>query len=247
MLTPDILEALVALRTQGGSGNRLIWTMGPAWFVFSGAKGQQSIRCEAAAKAWLPNSVAMGLEQTSLLRRAGFAREGQPKLLGRNFESDAAEIVTVVQPLFESVYKQHGESLVQLYLGDAEEVENDRLMGAMRRVSKERTMDARQSVYRALLRSELLVPLQENGDMIQMGTLGDRPVYAVFSDWNALRHWDPRGHRYEKVKGSPYFLGLAQTEAGSVLINPQGLVGGELYRNEILAIAGAIRGVRGEG
>ena len=196
-------------------------------------------------KAWLPISVSMGLEQTSLLRRAGFARDGQPKLLGRTFDCEVSEIVTLVRPLFESVYKQRDEPEAVLFLGEAENVENARLMTAMRRVSKERSMDARQAVYRALLRAELLVPIQENGDMIQMGTLGDRPVYSVFSDWGALRHWDPRGHRYKKVKGSPYFLGLAQTEAGSVLINPQGLVGGELYRNEILAIAGAVRGVRG--
>ena len=177
----------------------------------------------------------------------GFCTPRATKLLGRTFESDPAEMVSVVRPLFESVYKQSGEPVVSLHLGEIEQVENDRLMGAMRRVSKERTMDARQSVYRALIRAELLVPVQDNGDMIQMGTLGDRPVYAVFTDWSALRHWDPRGHRFKKVKGSPYFLGLAETDAGSVLINPQGLVGGELYRNEILAIAGAIRGVRGGG
>ena len=104
-------------------------------------------------------------------------------------------------------------------------------------------MDARQELYRSLIRADLLIPLDGKGDMVQVGTLGDRPVFGVFTDWLSLRHWDPRGHAYRKTRGSPFFLGLGQTPAGSVLINPQGQVGGELYRNEILSIAAAIRGV----
>lgn len=245
MSTLSVIDALNALRSQGGSGNRLVLSVGPVWFVFSGARGQQAIRCEAAAKAWLPNSVPMGMEQTGQLRMAGFVRDGQPKLLARTFRQASDEILAVVLPLFDAVYGQSGEPTLKLYLGDAQTMDNPRLMAAMRRVSKERSTAARQEVYRALIRSELMVLVDDEGDMVRLGTLGSRPVYGIFSDWDSLRHWDPRGHTIRVSRGSPLFLGLAETEVGSILINPQGQVGGELYRNEILAIAEAIRGVGG--
>ena len=238
-----VIDALTALRTQGGSGNRLVLSVGPAWFVFSGARGQQTIRCEAAAKAWLPEAVPMGLEQTGRLRQAGFARAGRLKLLSRSCMESAEEILSLVLPLFSSVYGQTGEPVMKLILGDSETVDNPRLMAAMRRVAKDRSTAARQEVYRALIRSDLLALIDDDGELLQLGTLGNRPVYGLFSDWDSLRYWDPRGHPVRKSRGSPLFLGLAQTDVGSLLINPQGQVGGELYRNEILAIAAAIRGV----
>jgi hypothetical protein len=245
MSTPSVIDALKALRSRGGSGNRLVLSIGPVWFVFSGALGQQAIRCEAAAKAWLPDTIPMGLEQTSQLRMAGFMRDGQPKLLARTFTETADEILAAVLPLFDTVYGQSGEPTFELHLGDAQTIDNPRLMAAMRRVSKERSTAARQEVYRALIRSELLILVDDEGDMVRLGTLGNRPVFGIFSDWASLRHWDPRGHTFRASRGSPLFLGLAETDVGSILINPQGQVGGELYRNEILAIAEAIRGVSG--
>jgi len=186
----------------------------------------------------------MGVDQVRVLRGAGFQRDGELKLLAKNFDQEPAEIVAEILELFGAVYGQSGELTFTLQLGEAETLENSPLMEAMRRVSKERSQEARQNVYRALIRADLLVPIDSNGGLVEMGTLGDRPVYGLFSDWESLRHWDPRGHAYQRRRGAEVFIGLAQTLAGSVLSNPGGQVGGELYRNEILAIAGAIRGVR---
>ena len=245
MVQPSLIEALEALRNEGGSGNRLVVSMGPAWFVLMGARSEPALRCEAVARAWLPDRVPLGPEQVNRLRQSGFALEGQPRLLSKTYAECAAEIAEELVALFASVYGQTGVPELALFLGDLESVDNPQLMEAMRRASKERSMEARQGVYRALIRAQLLVPVDAQGEMIQMGTLGDRPVFAVFSDWVSLRHWDPRGHLFRKAPGATFFQGLAQTDAGSVLINPQGQIGGELYRNEILAIAGAIHGLRG--
>ena len=243
----DLIQALTSIRTEGGNCNRMVVSIGAAWFVFWGQRGQERIRCDAAGRSWLPDHISMGLDQVRRLRGAGFDRDGQLKLLSKNFHQEPADIVCEILELFETVYGQSGEVIFELHLGVTETLENPRLIDAMRRVSKERSQEARQEVYRSLIRADLLVPIDDHGDLIEMGTLGERPVYGLFSDWESLRHWDPRGHDFQRRRGAEVFFALAQTRAGSVLINPQGQVGGELYRNEIQAIASAIRGVRGGG
>jgi hypothetical protein len=141
----DLIQALTAIRTEGGSCNRLIVSMGEAWFVFWCQKGRERIRCEAAAKAWLPDHIAMGLDQVHRLRGAGFLRDGLPKLLAKNFDQEPAGIVSEILPLFETVYDRSGELTIELHLGEAETLENPRLIEAMRRVSKERSQEARRT------------------------------------------------------------------------------------------------------
>jgi len=43
------------------------------------------------------------------------------------------------------------------------------------------------------------------------------------------------------IKGRAVFPMLMRVRTGSLLVNPGGAVGGELYRNEVEAIAAAVR------
>ncbi len=59
---------------------------------------------------------------------------------------------------------------------------------------------------------------------------------AIFSDYQQLKQFEPRGLPYLKVTGSLLIYYFLKKKYASLLINPRGDVGGELYANEIQAI-----------
>ena len=70
-------------------------------------------------------------------------------------------------------------------------------------------------------------------------------MFGVFTDDEALRHFDPRGTPTQTRYGYQLFPQLIEARAGILKINPDGMVGGELYRNELQTLASAVRRARG--
>ena len=65
-------------------------------------------------------------------------------------------------------------------------------------------------------------------------------IYAVFTSDKSLRTYDPRGLPFRIITGRLLFPLLQKRKAGSLLINPNGDFGGELYKHEIDSICDAM-------
>jgi hypothetical protein len=62
------------------------------------------------------------------------------------------------------------------------------------------------------------------------------PSIGIFTDIQQLKLFEPRGLPYIKLTGSLLIYYFLQKKFSSLLINPKGEIGGELYQNEITAI-----------
>jgi hypothetical protein len=214
-------EQLQALREQGGSGNRLVIQGRAAWLVVHGRRGHTELRVQAATSHYLPSK--LGLDQVHRLRAAGFSMPSGHKALSWSTEGEAEELEVRLLGLLEDVYGE-GETETRLTLGEADLTRNE-------------------AVERALLNATLLLPVDEADAAKSFGQLASWETYAVFTDAAAVERFEPRGVVVRHVGGRDLFPQLmgAELRAGSLLVNPGGQLGGELYRNELETLAKAVR------
>jgi hypothetical protein len=76
---------------------------------------------------------------------------------------------------------------------------------------------------------------------VTVDRLGAFPVIAGFTDIDSLRLWQPKGWPFVAMSGARLVPLAVTRRVGSLLINPRGNVGGELYINELESIEGALR------
>lgn len=251
MSAPEVEHALQQLVTTGGTGNRLVLSRGPAYFHCSGGNGDKSILVEAAPSSALPKERALSPVRVSRLRAAGFASRPGHKCLGRHVAFDETHTPGTLShqllELFDTVYGEPGPDVeIEHHSGDIEQTTNPRLLDAMRQMAKKRDHRFRVDLYRALLDSTLLLLVSPDGtgNPAKVGELMKFDVYACFTSWDSLRRFEPRGARYDVVRGRKLFARLMEHHVGSLLIDPKSSVGGELYRNELETLAGASYGAR---
>ena len=220
---------------------------GPAWFVAHGTQGSTQVRVEAAASYYLPAQAKLTTEDVYRLRQRGFSSPAQGRNLHRSLPLEnpghAREAAQTLLAILRDIYKRPANETLEIqeHHGDADPTSNPRLVRAIRELASSRSQQARNRMYSELLSAKLLVPTDASGELLAFGELEGRPVYGCFIDEQALLGWDPRGVAYKGVAGTALFMALTQTRAASMLINPQGRLGGELYRNEIDALADAAR------
>lgn len=239
-----IVAAVRALSEQGQDGNRVVVSRGLAWFVLHGQRGGDSVHIEAASKALLPAEVGLDLERVQGLRARGYAVPQGARVLSRRADADPDAIAQELLTLFEQVYRQAGAVGIELSLGPLDTTANPDLVAAMRASSRDKQNSTRNALYRQLLRADLLLPVTDTGNPRRFGEISGWDTFAVFTDLGALRRHDPRVGLYRVLGGRTLFPSLMDTRIGSLLINPKGQVGGELYRNEVQTIANAVRGRR---
>ncbi|HEY8376790.1 MAG TPA: SseB family protein, partial [Nannocystis sp.] len=132
-----------------------------------------------------------------------------------------------------------------LQLGDPEPTRNPDLVRAMKMLAVRRDMDARHRVYVAVMNATFLVPVNPAGitvdEPLEVDRLGAFPVIAAFTEIDSLRLWQPKGWPFALIPGARLVPLAVARRVGSLLINPRGNVGGELYINELEAIEGALR------
>lgn len=257
-LDPDgLVAALQRLVTEGGDGNRLVWTRGHAFCVLTGERGGRSLTVEAAPSAMLPEGQGLTLRQVHRLRDAGFVKRPGMRALVRHVALDdpgaLRALVDTLRGLFVEVYGASGDDQVAFQLGALDRTENAPLIAAMETLAKKRDHSLRTRVYRELLDAELLLLVDTAGAAGAaaapprvVGELSGWDVAGCFTDLAALRHFDPRVPPYRPIRGRQLFPMLAEMpRLGSLLVNPGGRIGGELYRNEVQTLAEAcLRRVR---
>ncbi len=233
------------LFADGGDGNRLVLQAGPAWFVLAAERGGRAVTVEAAPSAALP--APLTLDQVQALRAAGFGSRPGRRALARHVAVDLPGaipgLVDELLRLFREVYALGPEQAPTraLTLGPRERADNPRLIQAMRGLAGKRDLHARHAVYGALLDATLLLAVDAAGEPVAVGDLEGWDVYGCFSGWDQLSLFDPRGIPYTALRGRELVLRLLERpRAGSLLINPRGDVGGELYRNELHTLQDAI-------
>lgn len=241
----EMQHALERLTREGGTGNRLVVRGGRAWFVFHGAKGGSEIRSEAAAKQYLGKDFPLSLNDVGLIRRAGFAQVPPFKTLQRVDAADQCAVIAQrTQELLASAYKHEGALKLEITLGDRDSTKNENLLEAIRGAAGKRTPEARNSLYKAMLRSTFLLRVDANGHPLAVGKLQSWDVFAAFSSLDALRIYAPTVDAFRTLPGRQLFPSLLDLKVGSLLIDPGGRLGGELFRNELETLARAARPTR---
>lgn len=239
-----IASHLSALVSEGGSRNRLLISAGDTWLALSGEKGGHVVECEPVTDDHLPAGVSLTQAQRKALLAAGFTPIKHSSRLRRIYGLDGAgradEVASILTGLLAEVYGQEHWAL-SAWSGSTPAVSNPEIIQQMRRLSRTRSHGDRISLYRLLLRADLLVPVEKEGSNkpAQIGDIAGFPVFGAFTDLKSMLYFDPRVRPLQVIPGRAYFPMLTKLGAGSLRLNPGALVGGELYRNELESIAGA--------
>lgn len=239
-------QHLSALLSAGGSRNRLVLSAGDAWLALSGEKGGHAIECEAATNDHLPAAARLSDDKRRALIAAGFTpikhSSRMRRIYGMDGEGRADEVAGILTGLLADIYGQ-SRWQASAWSGSPPEISNPQIIQQMRRLSQTRSHPDRLELYRRLLRADLLMVVESEGSNkpAVIGDLAGFSVYGVFTDLKSALYHDPRGLPLRVIPGRQLFPMLVQLNAGSLRLNPDAVVGGELYRNELDAIAGASR------
>lgn len=197
-------------------------------------------------------------------RRENGARCYQRKITHHG-ERELEEISEELSLLMREIYATSIELIaLEERFADRDDFSNPKLIDAMRRLSAARDMSSRQKLYWALVRADLVLALHSpppsslrseigRAQWIEAGLrspadisgsvnlrtfqqiTGYRSV-GVFSSSDYFDQIDPRGTLGIRLPGRLAILLALDQGWDSLLINPWGAVGGELYRNELEAI-----------
>jgi len=239
--------AIASLMNEGGTENKLLLSCGTGWFHLRGSCGSSDVVCHAAANAYLPTASRLLVAQVHRLRQAGFRQRNGERALSQTFSLGSTEerdtLISKLSALFSEVYGVEQLNFRwEVQMGDAPTVTNAPLLEAVRAVAKQRLPRLRQALYRQLLMADLLLLVDDEGAPRVVGDISGWPCFALFTDTASLTLWDPRGGLVNVVKGRTLFPNLMQHRFGSVFLNQHGLLGGELYRNEVEMLANAAVG-----
>lgn len=236
---------------HSGADNRLVVASRDYYIVLSARADDPVLGVEAVANQNLSSAAALTPGRLEVLKQRGFRERPHHNNLHRKLTiTDDAELTRLVDDLMTIFARAYGvdpgePAVFDLQLGDGEPLRNPDIIRLMRALSVRRDWDARRALYAALLDATLLVPIDPEAvtidEPLEVERLGTFPVIAAFTDIDALRMWNPRGLPYRPIAVAQLVPRALAMRVGSLLINPRGLVGGELYRNELESLDGALK------
>lgn len=250
-LTRDsLVHHLQQLTASGGADNRLVISAGDYYVIVHGRPGAPELELEAVSNHYLGGAAQLTPGRLQALTGRGFAeRAGKNNLYRAARPEDPAALAALADELLELLARAYGveagaEVAYDLQLGDLEPTRNPTLIRAMRTLALRRDMDARRNLYMTLLGASLLVPIDPKSarpdEPLELERLGAFPVIAGFTELDSLRLWQPRGWPYKVMPVAELVPRVVAARVGSLLLNPRGNVGGELYLNELQTLAGAL-------
>lgn len=249
----DALEQLVSSRAPEA---RLVLQAGPVYLVWIARRGEPQLEQESISSTALPAAYKLSSERGQLLRDFGFAKRSGRRNWKRQHGRDRASLVEVAEQTLDILARVYGaaETIVLSLQEDLRDhPQNPDLIAAMREVSKGWNEAKRRAMYSQMLNATFLVPLDLELDPDAEGSdaffifethESGRPTLGVFTDWAALRLWEPRGHEYWQIHGSQLFEMALERRPVTMRINPNGDIGGELYGHEIEMLVRAVKSVR---
>lgn len=251
-LTRDrLVTSLQQLTTSGGADNRLVIVAGDYYIVIHGKRGAAELMCEAVSNFYLGGPAEITPARLRSLSDRGYAERSGKNNLFRDVRLTGADplprLADDLLALFAQIYgvDEGAAASFDLQLGDPEPTRNPDLLRAMKALAVRRDMDSRHRVYAAVMNGTFLMPTNPAGrtadEPLEVDRLGDFPVIAAFSEIDSLRLWQPRGWPFALIPGARLVPLAVGRRVGSLLLNPRGNIGGELYINELESIEGALR------
>lgn len=235
----------------GGADNRLVVASRDYYMVFHGKRGERALVAEAVSNYYLSTAAALTPGRLGQLTQRGFRERPNRNNLYRTVDpQDPAALRAFAEDMLTVFAKAYGvdpgdAAEFDLQLGEPEPVRNPELIKLMRALSVRRDWDARRALYSALLDATMLVPIDPevltHDEPIEVDRLGKFPVIAAFTDIESLRMWQPRGAPYRAMAIRDLVPPAVARRVGSLLINPKGVVGGELYINELESLNDALK------
>lgn len=231
--------ALKRLRIEGGAANRLVVESPGGWIAIWGPRDADEWTINVSAGRQLPDGVKLPAERAQVLYDQGFRQRTAASTYQQTLS--AGPLGAHVLSLFDEVFETPAASL-ELRLGEALTQENPTVTERMRTLAADRSPRARTRVYHALVKATLLVatdgaPTGVNAPLRVFGKLGSLEVVAAYTDWDAAVAHDARGPHLQPMNGIDLFPLLVARKVGSLLLNPAGPVGGELYKHELWTVA----------
>ena len=255
----QLLDGLSRLAQSTASEVRLVFEAGPVYMVWIARRGQGQIEHEAVASSALPAQFKLSSERGKLMRELGFGKRSGRRNWRRECprtELDLERMCDEALDIFTQIYavaEAEQPYRVALHEDQRAHPHNPELLEAMRRVSKGWDEEIRRAMYTQMLNSTFLVPIDLSEDPDAEGSdafmnfdthPSGRPTLGVFTDWETLRLWAPRGHEYWPLHGSELFEMAHERRPVSLRINPDGDVGGELYGHEVEMLVRAVHSHR---
>jgi len=265
---PALIERLIsdAARDERGALRSWLLCRGDRGFITLSPSSKPShLVLRAAAGRSLERRLAQ--EEAELLYSLGLRRRtaADPFEAGLPISSDADRqaLSALIAQLMERIYHGEAEGLSLRYQqAEVPELDDTSLTETMTQLSRERSHSARQRLYWAVVRSHFLLSLEGEPMPSALGPLSSVEQLmtslkgraltdysaltgyssaAVFSSWAGALRCHPEGVAVVEVKGRALLPLLLERSLGSLLINPRGQIGGELYRNELSSMEEAMR------
>ena len=267
MLHTELEGALKRIITSGGSDNRITLQGDQGFIVIKGACDEEDVEVLVASGRTLKGQLDEAEAQRLYVQ--GFRRKTAALPFQKFFcvdEQEQREALTeLLIDLICSIYNNEPSTIsIRERFSDRATIENNRLIEAMKQLSKKRDMSSRQKVYWAVVRSQVLLALDqpapkslktdrglqqwiESGlnniehisSSLSLKSFKDITGYrsiAIFTDSDALDLVDPRGIETVVLPGRLAIMLALSQSWDSLLINPRSDVGGELYKNELQSI-----------
>ncbi|GEM_PF-2421911 len=258
-LAQQLETKLHELTESSADEAHLVVQSGPVYLIFCVDHTDDSLKIEAVASHRLPPRHKLTVERAKEMRAQGFSKSSGQRNWQRRTGVDRASLRKAAHESEDILARLYGcDQQIEVLLVEDERhpPSNPDLLEAMRNSARQRDENSRHRLYNALVNTLFLVPLRmdtkaprdDNDDsdiqFLVMDTSKGKPIYGAFSDWQALRLWQPLGWDYREIHGSVLFQRLAETNIVGFQINPNGDIGGELYRHEIEMLAMAVRAHR---
>ena len=103
----------------------------------------------------------------------------------------------------------------------------------MNLLSTKRDWSARKTLYRMLIDTPFVFPVDAAGEPLVEDKIASWPVCTTFTSYAAFFRHHPAGVACKVIVGSELFSDLVDRRFGSLRINPGSDVRGELYFNEL--------------
>lgn len=251
----QLLDALHRLSASKARETRLLVESGPVYLLWIARRGQAEIEQESVASNALPAAYKLSQERGQVMRDLGFGKRSGKRnwrrIHGRDRDS-LAQAASDALDILTRVYGAEDPICADLIEDDVEHPDNPDLIAAIRSVAKARDEPTRRAMYTELLNATFLVPIDPSDDQAEGADAfidfethkSGRPTLGAFTDWPALRLWQPRGHGYWPIHGSDLFEQAIERNPISFRINPDGDIGGELYHHEVEMLVKAVHSFR---
>lgn len=198
-------------------------------------------RVRARSRRWAEHGLVRGDQ------RPDFEKTVAPKPTGDR--GDVVErVADEVERLLFELFGRARDSYYSVAIEKEKPPDAEPLLDSIRRLVKSKDHDARREVYQQVINARFYLPLMPAREADQPPEVhaipelfGGRPVWAVFTDLSALAAYRDEREPYVLISGIRLVQAALAHGLGSIKINPESRVGGELYRNELDALADYLR------